>query len=357
MITGNISTTKEILRFEGVDRLAFWRHFSLLLGLSVVIATMGLVRDSGAVIIAAMLVAPLMTPILGVAAAIVMGWPVRALVLMVIVCVAATASVGVAWAIVWIADFPRGVLLPHEVLSRTDPGAEDLVIALAAGVAGAYVQIHKSFSSLVPGAAIGVSLVPPLAAAGVLLYFGQSGRAYEAALLFATNFGAIVLSACCVYLLTGAGRALIRKGTRRTRFSLGLGVASIFLVIVFVQLISATYVRFTETRAEEALAAKIRQWSHGVSVEIIRVDVEQATKTAEIWAIIDLPANAQYRIASTIDLLPSNLMETPFRDVVREILGEDFNVVLRYQTRIAWEINLKTYKMGPAPFANPHHDE
>ena len=198
MTIRSFSTTRDILRFEGGDRASYWRKFSMLLALSVIIATMGLIRNSGAVVIAAMLVAPLMTPILGIAAAILMGWIGRAFKLLLIVWSAAALSILIAWLIVWISDVPLGIFIPDEVINRSDPGAEDLVIALAAGVAGAYVQIQKAEVSLLPGAAIGVSLVPPLAAAGVLFYFGETWRAYEATFLFATNFGAIILSAACL---------------------------------------------------------------------------------------------------------------------------------------------------------------
>ncbi len=68
-----------------------------------------------------------------------------------VVMVAAIASVTVSWILVYIADVPRGVIIPDQVLARTDPGIEDLVIALVAGAAGAYVQIHKTEASLLPG--------------------------------------------------------------------------------------------------------------------------------------------------------------------------------------------------------------
>lgn len=345
----DISTIKGILRFEGREAPAYWRKFALLLTLAVVIATMGLLRNSGAVIIAAMLVAPLMTPILGIASSIVMGWVGRASYLLLIVWLAAAASVFVAWLIVWLSDFPRGIIIPNEILSRTDPGAEDLVVALAAGVAGAYVQIQKSEISLLPGAAIGVSLVPPLAAAGILLYFGQPSRAYEAMLLFATNFGAIILSACIVYVLLRPSRSLFRRGWRQMKFSFGIAVISLFLVVVFGQLFAATYLRFVVARTESALTRKIGEWAKTASVEVLRVDVQPERKTAEVWIAIDLPLDAQYRLASVADLLPEELRQTPFREVAKDVLGEDYKVVVRYQTRIAWQVDLATNKIDPAP--------
>ena len=141
-----------------------------------------------------------------------------------------------AWLLVYIADVPRGILIPDQVLARTDPGTEDLIVALAAGVAGAYVQINKSELSLLPGAAIGVSLVPPLSASGILLYFDEPAEAYEAGLLFATNLGAIILSACAVYLVYAARSVVFSKGKRKLNFTASVFVAIAFLVVVVLQL-------------------------------------------------------------------------------------------------------------------------
>lgn len=349
MSFGAYSSVRDILRFEGNDAAAYWRRFSILLALAVVIATMGLLRNSGAVIIAAMLVAPLMTPILGIASSIVMGWVGRAAALLLAVWFAAGISVLLAWLLVWLTDVPRGIMIPNEVISRTDPGAEDLVIALAAGVAGAYVQIRKSEASLIPGAAIGVSLVPPLAAAGILLYFGQLTRAYEALLLFATNFGAIILSACLVYLILGPRDLLLRSGTRRVKFTLGFLTVAAFLAIVFSQLFTATYFRFMEASVQSNLSRRIAAWAAPTPVEIVRVDINAHEKIAEIWVVVDLPSDAQYTVASIADLLPSTLKQTPFRAAARDVLGLDYKVIVRYQTRLAWMVDLRNDTIEPAP--------
>lgn len=346
-------SVRDILRFEGSDTLAYWRRFSILLALAVVIATMGLLRNSGAVIIAAMLVAPLMTPILGIASSIVMGWVGRASKLLLTVWLAAGLSVLLAWVLVWLTDVPRGIVIPSEVISRTDPGAEDLVIALAAGIAGAYVQIRKSEASLIPGAAIGVSLVPPLAAAGILLYFGQLSRCYEALLLFATNFGAIILSACIVYLVLGPRDLLFRAGTRRIKFTLGFVTIAAFLAIVFSQLFTATYFRFMEAGVQAKLSRRIVEWATPTPIEILRIDIDAHKKVAEVWVVVDLPSDAQYKVASISDLLPPALKEVPFRDAARDVLGPEYKVIVRYQTRLAWLVNLKSQAIEPAPSTQP----
>lgn len=349
MSVRSFSTTRDILRFEGKDKAAYWRRFAMLLTLSVVIATMGMLRNSGAVVIAAMLVAPLMTPILGVAAAMVMGWLKRALTLALIVCFAAVLCVLMAWFMVYAADVPRGVLIPDQVLARTDPGTEDLIVALAAGVAGAYVQVNRSELSLLPGAAIGVSLVPPLSASGILLYFGEPAEAYEAGLLFATNLGAIILSACAVYIVYAARSVAFGKGRRKLNFTASVFVTLAFLAVVVIQLGKSTYNRYLETRTEAEVAQAIRDWADPVSVEIIRIDVNAKRKQAEVWLIVDLPAEAQFKVSSVAGLLPEQLRENPLVDVLQSELGPGYLAIIRYQTRIGAQIILGTENVQQAP--------
>ncbi|WP_146347774.1 DUF389 domain-containing protein [Falsiphaeobacter marinintestinus] len=343
------SIAKDILRFEGLDKTAYWKRFTMLLSLAVIVSTMGLLRDSGAVVIAAMLIAPLMAPILGIASAMVIGRTKRAFRLLLIVCLASVASVLLAWLLVFMADIPRGVIIPGQVLARTDPGIEELIVALAAGVAGAYVQIQRAEISLLPGAAIGVSLVPPLSAAGILMYFGQWADAYEAALLFTTNLGAIILAASLVYMFSGGFRSVVKKARRVASFSLSFLLTSAVMVVILMQLSSATIERYREKRNEAVLADHILEWADPVSIEIIRLNVKPRRKLADIWLIVDLPVESQYTLGSVADLLPSELRQKPLSDVIQNVLGSEYTVAVRYQTRIAGLINLTTDQTNDAP--------
>ena len=341
-ITG-FSTTKEILRFEGTDQRSYWKRFAMLLAFSVIISTMGLLRDSSAVVIAAMLIAPLMSPILGISAAMVFGHTKRVFLLLTVVMVAANASIIVSWMLVHIADVPRAVIIPDQVLARTDPGIEDLVIALVAGAAGAYVQIHKTEASLLPGAAIGVSLVPPLSATGVLLYFGEIENAYEASLLFATNLSAIVLSACVVYISAGALSSVFKDEQRRLHFSTGVAATIAILSLIGVQLGQATYTRYLQTGTETLLAERLEEWARPVSIEIMRLEVDISEKTVELWAIVDLQLDAQNKTGSRAELLPARLTETPIREVFESILEDGYHVTVKYQVRMMGEGIIETF--------------
>ncbi len=349
MKPSSYSQAKAILRFEGTDAVAYWRRFVALLTMSVIVATMGLLRDSAAVVIAAMLIAPLMSPILGIASAILVGWTKRSFVLLGIVLAAAAASVFLAYCMVWLADVPRGILLPSQVRARTDPGIEELAVALTAGAAGAYVQINRNEISLLPGAAIGVSLVPPLSTAGILIYFGETTGAWEAFLLFLTNLSAIVLSAGAVYVIA-AGREGRRVRRRRlAHLSFGFVITIIVLTAIVVQLTRATIERFTEIRYEAGVASAIKEWAGPVSVEIIRIDVDVASQVADVWIIADLPISAMTSDAPVSELIPARLRERPLWNVVSEVMGPDFTLYIRFNPRIAGAIDAKTGWFSAVP--------
>lgn len=175
-------------------------RFWLMLTLSVTIAVMGLAADSAAVVIGAMLIAPLMTPIMTFSAAIGLGLGKRA------VQAAFLVVAGSVWAILFAVVLARTlptVTIGNELLSRTSPDIRDLIVAVAAGAAGAYATAREDVSSALPGVAVAVALVPPLAATGVLIEADRLVLAEGSALLFLTNLLAIIVSALVVLLATG----------------------------------------------------------------------------------------------------------------------------------------------------------
>lgn len=164
------------------------------------IAALGLMLDSSAVIIGAMLVAPLMSALVGIGMGIVQGdsrllrMAVRTTLLGVIVAV--VVSMGVS------------VLLPErritgEMLGRCSPTVLDLVVALISGAAAAYASARKEVSGALSGVAIAVALVPPLATFGLLAAGGELRLASGALLFFLTNLIGIVSAVALVFLWVG----------------------------------------------------------------------------------------------------------------------------------------------------------
>lgn len=145
-------------------------RFSFLLAASVVVATLGLANDQPAAVIAAMVIAPMMTPVLGLACSSTLGLMRHSLRLLAIIAAGSVGAAALGWAI-------SATLLVHEVtpeeLSRTEPRLRDPAIALAAGAAGMYSVVRKDLSSVVPGVAIAVALVPPLANVGLMAELGE----------------------------------------------------------------------------------------------------------------------------------------------------------------------------------------
>ena len=135
--------------------------------LSTIIATAGLLSDSAAVVIGAMLVAPMMGPVMAAAGAVVMGWSKR--FYGAIWLVLSMGAVAVLLSVFITLLSPDIVFMPGQVLARTRPTFYDLLIALAAGSAGAYTITRKE-SGAIPGVAVAVALLPPLASAGVLTF-------------------------------------------------------------------------------------------------------------------------------------------------------------------------------------------
>jgi len=226
-------------------------HFGVLMSMSVTVAIMGLSANSPALVIGAMLIAPLMTPVLGIAASLAMalGDAVIRTVTTVVV-----ATVGAILFSYVVAGWLPGGLLTNEVLSRTAPDARDLVVALAAGVAGAYATARPDVSSSLPGVAIAVALVPPLAVVGVSMRAGEGALARGALLLYGTNLAAIVTVSTAVFIVTGfvPGRRLSSVAPRV--------IAGAFAGLVVVFLLGLLLVIRSLDSAEDAReVAEIRQ--------------------------------------------------------------------------------------------------
>ena len=194
--------------FGRENQRPFLIRMTVLLLVSTVIASCGLLSDSAAVVIGAMLVAPLMRPVMAAAAAISLGWSKRLYNSLILICCMAVAAVLIAICITYIA--PHMITIPVQVLARTKPTFFDLVIALAAGAGGAYVITRKEASSI-PGVAISVALLPPLASCGILVVFGENELALKAFILFFTNFAAMVMAGVLTFMSVGISPESTRK--------------------------------------------------------------------------------------------------------------------------------------------------
>jgi uncharacterized hydrophobic protein (TIGR00271 family) len=242
----------EVLEELGQDSSPGFDYFVLVL-LSCSIATFGLITNSTAVIIGAMLVAPLMSPILGLSLASVVAEErlferaVLALVEGIGLAIAVSAFLG------WLAKIlPFDLLtqLPTEVTLRAHPTPFDLGIALAGGAAAAYALANPRLSAALPGVAIATALMPPLCSVGIGLATSNWSVALGAMLLFITNLLAISLAGILVFVLLGFRPRSRQKQWHRIPQSLvvsALLVLAVTIPLVILSLRIVDEARFTKT--------------------------------------------------------------------------------------------------------------
>lgn len=232
----DVTTMRAAVFFEGDDVRRRHSRFWMLLALASVIAAAGVVGDSTATVIGAMIVAPLMTPILGIVLATVLG-DRRNLVRSWIVTIAGSVgAVAVGFALGLLVAPPVVAATNSQVAGRVTPHLVDLLAALATGAVAAIALVRKDISDTLPGVAIAISLVPPLSVVGLTLEAGAPSEALGALLLFATNVAAILATGVVVLLVCHVRPAAAgeRAVTRPTRSLVAIAVT---LVIIGIPLV------------------------------------------------------------------------------------------------------------------------
>jgi len=219
-----LEATDRIDLFDRLQVGARWNvDFMMMMCLSTAIASLGLIQNSTAVVIGAMVVAPLMTPLIGAGLALVQGNTIffRDSIK------AMGFGIGAALLISLFLGFlvPMEELTP-ELLARGAPTIIDLGVAFLSGAAAAYAVARPSLLGALAGVAIAAALVPPLATVGISLAEGAWKVSEGAAILFATNLVAIILGAAFIYHRLGIQGSRLRKGLplwgRRTVLFLSL---------------------------------------------------------------------------------------------------------------------------------------
>lgn len=167
---------------------------------SCAIATFGLLSNSAAVIIGAMIVAPLMLPIRGLAFGALQGNVILFRKGLMAVVIGTLLAVTLAWCLGVLVGIPS---YGSEILSRSEPTLLDLGIAVAAGGISGYAKIQPKISGSLAGTAIAVALMPPICAIGLGLAQANWSLSLGATLLYLTNLLGITLSCMLTFLLTG----------------------------------------------------------------------------------------------------------------------------------------------------------
>ncbi len=286
-----VARVRDVVVFEEPDLQTKLVRFWILLTLAAAISTFGLLSDSVAAVIGAMIVAPLMLPIMGLAFGISLG-DRKAVINSLLVGAAGAATavlVGYVLAFVMPSSFnPESV---PQIMLRTSPRLLDLLAALATGLAGAFAIGRRDVSDTLPGVAIAISLVPPLANAGILFSTGRPDLAYGSLLLFVTNYLAIVLTGALVFGLMGFPRVAFVGRSKRGR-RLAVAIVSVTLLFVMVPLAYTSLTVFANQNAEAAGTTAVTSWLKGSSFELVSATADEQQLSVVISGSGTLPDQA-----------------------------------------------------------------
>ncbi len=235
-----IVRVREAILFEEPDRQRRLTRFYILLILAAAIATFGLLADSVATVIGAMIVAPLMLPIMGVAFGVGLGDRKIILSSLTTSILGIIAAIAIGFLLTWAMRSLIFVEANTQIMVRTTPRLIDLLAALATGLAGAFAIGRKDVSDTLPGVAIAISLVPPLANVGILFAAGRPDLAMGSLLLFVTNYLAILLTGALMFTVMGFPDAHRARYSQRSKYT-AVGIAAVLLALIIVPLAGASY--------------------------------------------------------------------------------------------------------------------
>jgi uncharacterized hydrophobic protein (TIGR00271 family) len=259
---------------------AFWT----MLVLSGVIAAAGVVGNSTATVIGAMIIAPLGTPIMGMALGVVLsrGKVLRSSAAFVFSGMLVVITIGLVFSL----GLPdsTNLLANPQITARTSPNLVDMIAAVATGFAGAVGLARRDVSDVLPGVAIAISLVPPLAVVGICLGQSSFALAIGALLLFASNVLAMVLAGTLMFAVAFAAE---RQGGKPRRSYLAIATLLVLILIPLgANTASALFVSIMSSRIDTAAQSWL---ADSPGAQVLEVDFTSNTAVIKVLAPGSLP--------------------------------------------------------------------
>jgi uncharacterized hydrophobic protein (TIGR00271 family) len=279
-----VKRMRDLVVYEGPDLKNKLVKFFALLILASGIATYGLLNDSVAVIIGAMIIAPLMLPIMGLAFSISAGdsLSIKSTLLVSLGGIAAAIAVG------FFLTLPLHNLFQvqdiGQIMSRTSPRLLDLLAALVTGFAGAFAMSRHDVSDTLPGVAIAISLVPPLANVGILLATFNFSLALGSLLLFMTNYFAILITGAALFGIMGFSKVSIREQSLSAKRK-GIAVVLVILILIAIPLAYTGYNIYINNSVTGTITDASNAWLRGSGYELASIDTESQADTVIVRII------------------------------------------------------------------------
>lgn len=298
-------------------------RFYAMVTASALIACIGLIANSTAILIGAMLVAPLMTPIFGISLALVrgnatlLGRAMRAEILGVILTVAIASL---------FAFLPLAWEVTPEMLARTKPTLLDLLVAVLAGFAGAYAMVDERLSPGLPGVAIATAIVPPLANTGLCIAGGAYSAAMGSFLLFIANFFSILLISSAIF--AASGMMYKYKGAPVKEITRRFGVAAIGFILVAgfltYSLVGIVKSRYLTKSIKKVLSVELSKL-YGTSMKEMVHDIEE--DELNVLVTVHTPEMiSPLRVLAIQDALTREV-NMPARLIIRNIFAKNMSAV------------------------------
>jgi uncharacterized hydrophobic protein (TIGR00271 family) len=288
--------------------------------LATVIACYGLLADSTAGVIGAMVVAMLLGPLNGVGLALVdQDLPLLGRSL-----VSEAVGVVIVMATAWLigllnADVPLG----PEILARTRPGSSDLAIALAAGIAATIMTVRDSAGTSLVGVAIATALVPPLATCSMLLARGANEMAASAFLLAFTNMVAIQFASSVVFWV--AGFHPTARGWAAAVGVLRRNLLSLLLLVVLGSILGISTRRAIADQAFEGRVRKVLQdgLEGFAGAQLSEVRLDRGGGRVVVQAVVHYPGHFTAQDVARLErALPAAPRQQPVSLRVRRVAVE-----------------------------------
>jgi uncharacterized hydrophobic protein (TIGR00271 family) len=304
-----IEQRRAVVRASVAENSAFDQAYVVMNVLATVVACYGLLADSTAVVIGAMIIAMLLGPISGAGLALVNGdsdllrKALGTLLGGMLIVLVIAFTVGL---------FNREIPATHEMLARTAPNTFDLMVALGGGAAGAYASISPRLGIAFVGVAIATALVPPLATCSLFLARGEVELAAEAFLLALTNIVAIQIAASAVFYLSGF-RA-VAPGNKRShgllKNAVSAAVLMLLAVLLTLNLHKLVRTKLYQSAVRAALTADLTQYPGAYLAEVRYSDTKQQMI---VRALVRAPAPFS---AEQVGKMQSHLPPAPGRTPV-----------------------------------------
>ena len=284
--------------------------FVSLLILATMIATFGLFIGSSSVIIGAMLLAPLMQPIVSLSMGVLRQDETLSKNAMKTVTIGTLIVLLTAMTIAYVTPIGE---LSDEMASRLSPTLLDLFVAMLSGVAAAYVKNDEKILSSLAGVAIAVALVPPLAVSGIGLGWVDWSMSIQALLLFATNLIGIVLAGAITFMILGYAPIHVAKK--------GIVIWTIITALVTIPLYHSFEAMKEKSDIQKSLSLLKFDINH-TQVYLSKIEYRPRGESAEVWCEVIVSDKLQKKDREYLN------------NMINKVVGKPTEVIATFRYRL-----------------------